>query len=65
VRAGTSPAIAASGLEKIREVGVRRRAEQLYQQLDMLQRLRQFALFVRHRPDNDWKRRFSNYACSP
>ena len=28
-------------LEKIREVGVRRRAEQLYQQLDMLQRLRQ------------------------
>jgi transposase len=28
-------------LEKIREVGVRRRAEQLYQQLDMLQHLRQ------------------------
>jgi transposase len=30
-------------LEKIREAGVRRRAEQLYQQLDMLQHVRQQA----------------------
>ena len=33
----------AEWLEKIREPGVRRRAEQLYQQLDMLQHLRQQA----------------------
>jgi transposase len=33
----------AEWLEKIREPGVRRRAERLYQQLDMLQHLRQQA----------------------
>jgi len=33
----------AEWLGKIREAGVRRRAEQLYQQLDMLQHLRQQA----------------------
>jgi hypothetical protein len=35
----------AEWLEKIREPGVRRRAERLYQQLDMLQHLRQQAAF--------------------
>ena len=39
----TTPGIGPQWLEKLREPGVRRRAERLYEQLDAMQRLRRVA----------------------